>query len=559
MRATRIVIDQYRSIEHIDLTIPEGKPLVLFGPNNAGKSNIISAISRILGERFAPYVEMQDSDFFMRDKANYPNAYIGCHFDAPYHRDRKGNEYYECYVRYCKEASENLYCDSNGKKLYISNEDRNAIQAYLVDAERSINYQLSYSSRYTLLSKFSHAVHSALSEDDKDSLDNAFRQIKDVFEGIPEYASFAKHFDATVQDSVQGFIHKLEVDFSAYDPNNYANAMRILAKEGNDVRAFEEFGTGEQQVLLMAFAKAFMQTFGSDSIVLVLEEPEAHLHPLAQRWLKEYIYDLCDSGIQVVISTHSADFVDPGNLEGAVRVLKDDQGITSVVQLSAQDLVDQCVAMGVPSSKVNEIGIPRFYQAKLNSEITKGLFASRVLLVEGPTETQALPIYFKRAGFSPSAVGLEIIGCGGKGNIPSLYRLFTAFEIDCFCLFDGDVSRGNNKELAGLLGINSMNLNTPSFEVGVNYAYFSKDFETTTKDEIANYDVFESEARVNYHINGKPAIARFVAELSDLVPPFVNDLIAALNGSVVAVSQGSVSASQTAESPWIDLDLDIPF
>ncbi|WP_222199105.1 ATP-dependent nuclease [Collinsella ureilytica] len=129
---------------------------------------------------------------------------------------------------------------------------------------------------------------------------------------VSRNASFAEHFAATVQDSVQGFIHKLEVDFSAYDPNNYANALRILAKEGNDVRAFEEFGTGEQQVLLMAFAKAFMQTFGSDSIVLVLEEPEAHLHPLAQRWLKEYIYDLCDSGIQVVISTHSADFVDPG-------------------------------------------------------------------------------------------------------------------------------------------------------------------------------------------------------------------------------------------------------
>ena len=82
VRATRVVIDQYRSIEHIDLTIPEGKPLVLFGPNNAGKSNIISAISRILGERFAPYVEMQDSDFFMRDKNKYPNACIGCHFDS---------------------------------------------------------------------------------------------------------------------------------------------------------------------------------------------------------------------------------------------------------------------------------------------------------------------------------------------------------------------------------------------------------------------------------------------------------------------------------------------
>lgn len=240
-----------------------------------------------------------------------------------------------------------------------------------------------------------------------------------------------------------------------------------------------------------------------------------------------------------------------------MRVRKDCHGITGVVQLSSQDLVDQCVAMGVPSGKVSEIGISRFYQAKLNSEITKGLFASKVLLVEGPTETQALPIYFKRAGFSPSAAGLEIVGCGGKGNIPSLYRLFTAFGIDCFCLFDGDVSRGNNKELAQLLGINSMNLGTPSFEVGSNYAYFSKDFETTVQNEIADYGVFESDARANYHISGKPAIARFVAELSSLVPPFVNNLITALNGSAVVAPQDSVPANKVAELSWIDSD--IPF
>ena len=81
--------------------------------------------------------------------------------------------------------------------------------------------------------------------------------------------------------------------------------MRILAKEGNDVRTFEEFGTGEQQVLLMAFAKAYMEVFGAESVILILEEPEAHLHPLAQRWLKEYIYGLCASGMQIVVSTQT--------------------------------------------------------------------------------------------------------------------------------------------------------------------------------------------------------------------------------------------------------------
>ena len=47
MRIEKIRIQKYRSIDDVIITFPEGKPLVLFGPNNAGKSNILSAINRL--------------------------------------------------------------------------------------------------------------------------------------------------------------------------------------------------------------------------------------------------------------------------------------------------------------------------------------------------------------------------------------------------------------------------------------------------------------------------------------------------------------------------------
>lgn len=52
MRLTKVTIDHYRSIKHVEICMPERRPLVLFGANNAGKSNIISAIQRALGERW---------------------------------------------------------------------------------------------------------------------------------------------------------------------------------------------------------------------------------------------------------------------------------------------------------------------------------------------------------------------------------------------------------------------------------------------------------------------------------------------------------------------------
>ena len=67
MRIEKINIQKYRSIDDIVISFPENKPVVLFGPNNAGKSNILSAIERLLGEKYPTYIEMLESDYFKRD------------------------------------------------------------------------------------------------------------------------------------------------------------------------------------------------------------------------------------------------------------------------------------------------------------------------------------------------------------------------------------------------------------------------------------------------------------------------------------------------------------
>ena len=93
MRVEKIRIQKYRSIDDITITFPQNKPLVLFGPNNAGKSNILSVIDRLLGERYPTYIEMLESDYYMRDKNTYPTATIAARFSDSYYSDRWGNSY----------------------------------------------------------------------------------------------------------------------------------------------------------------------------------------------------------------------------------------------------------------------------------------------------------------------------------------------------------------------------------------------------------------------------------------------------------------------------------
>ena len=523
MRVTELSIKHYRSIENIKIFFPEGKPVVLFGPNNAGKSNILSAINRILGDRYPTYVEMLDSDYYMRDKKQYPSSTLRASFSSPVHRDKNGRAFSQIAVTYDSITNDNLLHDGFGNKIYISNEERALCQSYLIDAERNIQGAFNYSSRYSVLSKFSRRIHDALSSEHKRELSSIFEQIKKAFNDTKEFANFFKEFSRVIDGSVKGFVHSLEADFSAYDPNNYAQSLRIYAKEGASVRSFEEFGTGEQQILLMAFIKAYMAVFTSENFVLIIEEPEAHLHPLAQKWLKEYILELCSSGIQIIISTHSADFIDTEYLEGMVRVYKEN-GITKIRQLNAEELCSFCIATGCSPSKATPQNIADFYSTKLFPDQLKGMLTEKILLVEGETEYFALPIYLRKVGFLLPEHGIEIINCRGKNSIPLFWRLFKAYGYHCYFIFDCDESKGKNNCFDGIITVDDWTTSVDKFVITEQYAYFGKDFEHYFKSIVKNYNELELMIRNDYGITSKQGVAKAIAQHVEENIPFIEKL-----------------------------------
>lgn len=525
MKIEKIKVQKYRSIDDVVISFPENKPVVLFGPNNAGKSNILSAIDRLIGEKYPTYIEMLESDYFMRDKNTYPTASITAQFSDPYYSDRRGT--YKTIVLtygYNGNLTENLIHDGFGNRLYITNEQRTVCQSYLIDAERNIQSAFNYGSKYSLLSKFSHQIHKALSTAHKEELSAAFEQIKHSFEKTTEFNNFFEQFSTALQGAVKGFVHSLAVDFSAYDPNNYAKSLRIYAKEGENVRSFEEFGTGEQQILLMAFVKAYMEVFTSESFVLIIEEPEAHLHPLAQKWLKEYIVEMCSAGIQAVVSTHSTDFIDAEYLDGLVRVYKMGD-ITKAIQLTKENLCKFCVESGVPANKISPKNIIDFYNTRLFSDQLKGMFAETVVLVEGATEFFALPVYLKRIGFSLAEHGVEIINCRGKDSIPLFWRLFNAYGYNCYFIFDGDGNTTENTRIfKGIITADAWETDAEKYIKTSRYAYFGVNFEKYFRAAIKEYSSLEQHIINTYHITSKPGKAKAIAQHCEEIPNFITEL-----------------------------------
>jgi len=556
MRLEQFTVQNYRSIEEVKIFFPKDKPVIVFGPNNVGKSNILKAMELLLGERHPAYMDFQDSDYFFRDKKEFPNICLSAIFDEEFYRGRRNDSAKKiCFSTNfeVEEKVENTFHFEGGAKMYLSNEQRSKCHFVLVDATRDIGRQLSYFNQYSILSKMAKRMHQALSEETKKELDENFRDVKNIFESVPEYKEFYQNLQSAFESNTDGFDHKLSIDLSAYDPNNYFKSLRIIAEDDTGVRSFDEFGTGEQQVLLMAFVKAYAETFTGQNFILGIEEPEAHLHPLAQRWLSKNVSDIAKSGVQIIITTHSPEFLDIENLEGFTKAYKE-ENVTKVIQHNAETFAGKCVELGANAAQTTKDTILPFYKVNTFYDQLKGFFARKIILVEGPTEVFSLPNYFANHGIDLIKSGVEIIDCRGKTQIARNYRLFTSYGYECFCLFDADEGEDGNEELAKIFEFDSSSMSTDPSVFTVDrdkkYGYFGVDFENYMRSNLNEYAGKEDE------IQGRKVLkAKVVSENN---PAFKPEFILDLAESIGIAPKAIEEANLVPENPVEDDPLDWP-
>jgi predicted ATPase len=92
---------------------------------------------------------------------------------------------------------------------------------------------------------------------------------------------------------------------SNYDERLHQH-IEILVKVGDQLTPLELVGTGTLQALqLVAYATAY------DPVLLLLDEPDAHLHPSNQRLLAATLLKIAEQGItKIILATHSRHIFD---------------------------------------------------------------------------------------------------------------------------------------------------------------------------------------------------------------------------------------------------------
>lgn len=153
--------------------------------------------------------------------------------------------------------------------------------------------------------------------------------------------------------------------------------------------------------------------------ILLIDHPELHLHPHAQRRICAL---LNTASSQTITITHTPYFVNFNRNSNIIRISQID-GETRVIVPEKQLFSDKdCLRL----------------EQFLDADVKELFFSRKVILVEGATELGALPIFASNAGYDFDGNNVSVIQVGGKNTLPIFAKLCSGFEIPFFILADSD-------------------------------------------------------------------------------------------------------------------------
>lgn len=219
----------------------------------------------------------------------------------------------------------------------------------------------------------------------------------------------------------------LQIGLSATDFQKLASRLSILV----DAFEIESNGLGYNNLIFMAvvlseLAKNADAAFRS----LIVEEPEAHLHPQLQAVLLRYLSDVeCRPGekpVQVFVTSHSPNFA----------------SIAKLSSLACLVDVGSAVEAFHPRSIAFEKGKREKLELYLDVTRAELFFARRVIFVEGAAELLMVNLLAKRAKVDLRNHGVSLISVEGL-NFDSFMPLFgeRAIKIPVAVLTDADPER----------------------------------------------------------------------------------------------------------------------
>lgn len=557
----KVIIDNFRCFNHVELDVEQFT--VLVGENACGKTSILEAISLALSRRISTS-RIAEQDFNMSDDGDIGIEVI---FDGSF--DATLADGYTTQVVPCdrvrvtikrreraapgramndgfvinhivvpdatvRQTSSGWSIKRKGGTDFQISERSLAIQSveapdlprcFFFDRQRERQSSVGFNSTMSRLVddrnwRFMNGM-------DETARASYVDQWEEVYATILSAANSMK-FRETVIEIQSRLVKMLGTEYKALelsllDLEQPFSKSFFALRFGHNQVAQDGLGSGVSLIISYLLLEA-ISTMSKEQLVILIDEPELHLHPQLQ---SQFCSHLREAKFDVIMSTHAASMVNFSDWRSVKRL-----GPNGVCHPTDASLSLDLPQNGTPKRIEDHLeDIRKFRQEEtvFFREAKDLLFARGCILVEGPVDKYAIEVLAKRHGLDLR--DLTIVSCNGKNKIPHHQILCHAFGIPFFTVLDSDL---NNLDPSDPISLGAM----PG-----NLFAFSNSME----------DALGGGAGRNKTVNAMKAVDEYM-----IVVPEITDLFDALKRFAVGVAANlsPTTLKVTVPSGTVKLRLD---
>lgn len=436
MYLASLTINNFRRIKNATIEFEPGLNIIV-GPNNIGKTAVVDALRSLLGGTDDPYPRFSVDDVHLPEGGtatgdvsfDYIFKDLSLDDEADFLHGLKADEAgkAEAHLRVTYGDADKSGRLRSRKVCGVHNDI--AMTATMLENLRSVYLQplrdAEIGLRPSRTSQLSRLLH-LLSDDEgkeeiAEKLGNLDTEIKALKAIVETQEAITGRHNSMLGDQLA---QMLAVELSGSDFTKLASRLSLLV----DNFEIERNGLGYNNLIYMAVVLSELAKNAESAYrSLIVEEPEAHLHPQLQAVLLRYLSDIKvaegERPVQVFVTSHSPNFASIADLNAVECLVETETG------------VDVFHPRSVNFGKGKKEKLKRY----LDVTRAEFFFARRVIFVEGTAELLMVDLLAKKMGCDLRNHGVSLISVEGL-NFDSFMPLFgeAAIKIPVAIMTDAD-------------------------------------------------------------------------------------------------------------------------